>query len=221
MSPDKIFEDLLDIEGVKGFTLISSDDGSIIKRGGLTPGNMDDIVAFIGSAGEIITKACELEEQDFIRATGRENVMIFNFRGDYLGIILEDESNEVEETIKETLEKSPEMTREMKLFLLKAKQLNLLIEEFVENSDKEMWKGYISKGIKALSKDGKFEGLLELNDLKIEVSEPENLTVEEINKFMKLLLDFIVKKAISEFGKQQARKYVQNVLKKLGNQRNK
>ena len=70
MSPETLFESILTIPNVKGFTFVSSEDGSIMKRGGVTPGNIDEIVAFIGSAADIISESCGVKEIKSIKVIG-------------------------------------------------------------------------------------------------------------------------------------------------------
>lgn len=219
MSPDTVFSSILDLDGVTGYALVSSEDGSTIEAGGITPGNIDEMVAFIGSAAEIITDSCGLEEIVSIRGIGVRNIIIVPFRGNYVGFSIGKDKRNLEEEILEKLEdieEEGEDNRVYKLLNIKASQLNMLLDEFIKGSDKEMWTDYVSKGINALDKEGKFSRAIELDGIRIETLSAEGLTLEEVNKFMKLLLDFIVKKAINELGSKEAKKCVRKVIKKLG-----
>jgi hypothetical protein len=212
-----ILDELMKSPDVKGFALVSSEDGSILKSGGITPGNVDDLVAFVGSAAEIIADACKIGEIDSIKGIGRDNVVILPFEENYLGVVLERNTEGVEDKIRQTLlvfKKGVDSDVE-KLFRDRAEQLNMLIREFVKDSDPEMWKTYILSGLSALSKDGTVKGSIKLEGLELKVSGSENLSRDEVNKFMKLLLDFIVKKALAEFGKQQTKMIVQKVISEI------
>ncbi|MEA1913276.1 MAG: hypothetical protein U9N06_05530 [candidate division WOR-3 bacterium] len=217
MNPEIPFEDVLEVPGVQGFVLISAEDGSLLKRGGITPGNMDELVGFIASAAEIITESCGLKGIKSIKGVGRENIVIIPYNNAHLGFALERGKKDVEEEILKSLEKAKKSreSKVSKLLKLKAKQLNLLLEEFTRESDPDMWQTYVSQRLSGFSKGSKFEGLITLKDLELRVSKPKNLTTDEVNKFMKSLLDSIVKKAISEFGKGGARQCVLRVIKKI------
>jgi len=218
MSPDVPLSDLTKDKDIKGFALVSSEDGSILNSGGITPGNIDDLIAFTGSAAEIIADSCKIGKISSIKGIGRDTIVIVPFGENYLGLVLEKNSEDIEEKVQERLEgMKQDMTSEIgKLFKERAEQLSMLVREFVKDSDPEMWRGYIASGLSALSKEDKIRGLIKLEGLELKVSNSEGLNRDEINKFMKLLLDFVVKKALSEFGKQQTKMIVQKVIREIG-----
>ena len=217
MNPDIPLDEIMKVKDIKGFALVSSEDGSILNSGGITPGNIDDLVAFTGSAAEIIADSCKIGEIASIKGVGRDTIIIVPFNKNYLGLVLESNIEGIEEKVKESLEglKKDVSSEISKLIRDRAEQLNMLIREFVSDSDPEMWKGYIASGLSALSKDEKIKSLIKLEGLELKVGNSEGLDRDEINKFMKLLLDFIVKKALSEFGKQQTKIIVQKVIREI------
>ncbi len=217
MSPDIPLDELTKDSDIKGFALVSSEDGSILNSGGITPGNIDDLVAFTGSAAEIIADSCKIGDIDLIKGIGRDTIIIVPLDGNYLGLVLEKNVEGIEEKVRARLEGLKEgVSSEVgKLLRDRAEQLNMLLREFVKDSDPEMWKGYIASGLSALSKEDKIKGLLKLEGVELKVGKSEGLNRDEINKFMKLLLDFIVKKALSEFGKQQTKIIVQKVISEV------
>ncbi len=217
MNPDIPLNELTKDKDIKGFALVSSEDGSILNSGGITPGNIDDLVAFTGSAAEIIADSCKIGEINLIKGIGRDTIVIVPFNGNYLGLVLEENAEGIEEKVQASLEglKKDVSSEIGKLLMDRAEQLNMLMREFVRDSDPEMWKGYIASGLSALSKDDKVKSLIKLDGLELKVGNSEGLNRDEINKFMKLLLDFIVKKALSEFGKQQTKIIVQKVIREI------
>jgi hypothetical protein len=217
MNPDIPLDGLTKDSDIKGFALVSSDDGSILNSGGITPGNIDDLVAFTGSAAEIIADSCKIGDISLIKGVGRDTIVIVPFDGNYLGLVLEKNFEGIEEKVQATLDglRKGASSEVGKLLRDRAEQLNMLLREFVKDSDLEMWKGYIASGLSALSKDEKIKGLLKLEGIELKVGKSEGLNRDEINKFMKLLLDFIVKKALSEFGKQQTKIIVQKVISEV------
>jgi hypothetical protein len=218
MSPEVPLNNILNLPEVRGFALVSSGDGSIIGRGGITPGNIDEIVAFVGSAAEIITESCGFGSIDCIKGIGVENVVIVPYNNNYLGCVLEKDKRNIEKDVMSILggKKDEGDFRILNLVNSKISQLNMLIEEFTKDSDKAMWQDYIGKGLLALSKGSRFQDNIILEDFGLKVSSAGDLTSEEVNKFMKLLLDFIVKKAIGEFGSTEAKERVHRVIKKIG-----
>ncbi|MCK4526759.1 hypothetical protein KAW18_05255 [candidate division WOR-3 bacterium] len=218
MSLESSFENILKLKEVEGFALVSGEDGSIIKSGGITPGNIDEIVAFIGSAAEIITEACGVEEIKSIKGVGMRNVVIIPYEDKFIGFVLGENRCGVENDIINLLiqEEIKGDSRVYKLLVAKVSQLNKLLEEFAKDSDESMWHNYINKGLGVLDKEKKFTELINLNNVRLEVFGAKGLIGEDVNRFMKLLLDFVVKKAISEFGNDEARKRVHAVIKSIG-----
>ncbi|MEJ2306983.1 MAG: hypothetical protein P8Y62_04005 [candidate division WOR-3 bacterium] len=217
MNPDVPLNELTKDKDIKGFALVSSEDGSILDSGGITPGNIDDLIAFTGSAAEIIADSCKIGQITSIKGIGRDTIVIVPLGGNYLGLVLEKNIENIEERVQEKLEGlKQDLSSEIgKLLKDRAEQLNMLVREFVKDSDPEMWRGYIASGLSALSKEDKIKGLIKLEGLELNVGNSEGLNRDEINKFMKLLLDFIVKKALSEFGKQQTKMIVQKVIREI------
>ena len=217
MNPDVPLNELTKDKDIKGFALVSSEDGSILDSGGITPGNIDDLIAFTGSAAEIIADSCKIGQITSIKGIGRDTIVIVPLGGNYLGLVLEKNIEDIEERVQEKLEGlKQDLSSEIgKLLKDRAEQLNMLVREFVKDSDPEMWRGYIASGLSALSKEDKIKGLIKLEGLELKVGNSEGLNRDEINKFMKLLLDFIVKKALSEFGKQQTKMIVQKVIREI------
>lgn len=219
MSPEDSFNNILTLPKVKGFAFVSSEDGSAIKRGGETPGNMDEIVAFIGSAAEIISESCSIKEFKCIKVIGLDNLVIIPYQHNYLGFIIdEDEKNIEKKIINKLIEEEGKAEIIInKLLKTKLSQLNMLIDEFVKGGDRLIWHDYVSKGVTALSKGSKIENCISIEDAKLITTNSKDLTREEINKFMKLLLDFIVKKAVSEYGSDEAKRRVHAVIKRMSN----
>jgi hypothetical protein len=217
MNPEGRFNDILTITNVIGFAFVSSEDGSIMERGGKTPGKIDEMVAFIGSASEIIAQSCYIKDIKFIKIISSDNLVIIPYHNNYLGFIINRDRKNIENEIINKLieEESKAGYLVNKLLNVKAKQLNMLIDEFSKDGDRVKWHDYVSKGATALSKNSSIKNFISIDDANIITKEASGLTSEEVNKFMKLLLDFIVKKAVNEYGNDEAKKRVHNVIKKM------
>jgi hypothetical protein len=212
------FDNILTLPNVMGFAFVSSEDGSVMERGGQTPGKIDEIVAFIGSASEIIAQSCDIKDIKFIKVISSDNLVIIPYKNNYLGFVLNKDRKNVENEIINKLSEEEGKVGLLanKLLKVKAQQLNMLIDEFSKDGDRAKWHDYVSKGAVALSKDSTIKNFISIDDASIIAKESSGLTREEVNKFMKLLLDFIVKKAVNEYGSNEAKKRVHNVIKKMG-----
>jgi len=217
MNLERTFDSILTLPNVMGFAFVSSEDGSVIERGGKTPGKIDEIVAFIGSASEIIAQSCDIKDIKFIKVISSDNFVIIPYRNNYLGFVLNKDRNNIENEIINKLSEEEGKVDLLanKLLKVKAQQLNMLIDEFSKDGDRVKWHDYVSKGASALSKDSSIKNFISIDDASIVTKEASGLTREEVNKFMKLLLDFIVKKAVNEYGSDEAKKRVHNVIKKM------
>ena len=212
---------LLQIEGVVGFAYINSEDGNLIHSGGITPGNIDEIVAFIGSASDIIARSFNNYPYREVRIEGKDKIVIFRFQENYLGCILEELKDKIIDDIKAVLEEE-DITGDpavLRVFKGKARQISLLLEEFSKGSDPEKWSGLVSRAAIALDRENKFSELLVVDGIKMSVKGAKGLTKEDVNKYMKLLLDFIVKEAIKEFGSDEAKRRVHTVIEKLSGEK--
>ncbi len=212
---------LLAIENISGYTYVNSNDGSIISNGGITPGYMDELIAYIGSASEIIARKFNIQNVLSIQVEGRDKYIILKPDENFLGVMV-DEFNET--TINKIIEiiKEEDLTGDpkvLKVLNTKARQLTLLIEEFSIGSDPEKWKNLLSKAIEMLDQEKRFEKLLKVEGMELVVKGAKDLDKEIVDKFMKMLLDFLVKEAIKEFGNDEAKNRVHNVIEKLSKEK--
>lgn len=212
---------LLTIENISGYTYVNSNDGSIISNGGITPGYMDELIAYIGSASEIIARKLNVQNVFSIQVEGRDKYIILKPDENFLGVMVDEFSettiNKIIEIIKEEdLTGDPKV---LKVLNTKARQLTLLIEEFSIGSDPEKWKNLLAKAIEMLDQEKKFEKLLKVEGMELVVKGAKDLDKEIVDKFMKMLLDFLVKEAIKEFGNEEAKNRVHNVIEKLSKEK--
>lgn len=212
---------LLTIENISGYTYVNSNDGSIISNGGITPGYMDELVAYIGSAGEIISRKFNILNITSIQIEGRDKYIILKPDENYLGIMVDKFDNNTIRKILEIIQEE-DLTGDPKILKVlntKARQLSLLIEEFSINSDPEKWKGLLTEAIEVLDQEKKFNKLLKVEGMELVVKGAKDLDKEIVDKFMKMLLDFLVKEAIKEFGNDEAKNRVHNVIEKLSKEK--
>lgn len=221
MIPNEKLKVLISIENISGYTYINYNDGSIISNGGITPGYMDELVAYIGSAAEIISRKFNIQNIKAIEIEGRDKYLILKPDENLLGIMVDKFEDEIIKRIFEVIQEE-DLTGDPKILKVlntKARQLTLLIEEFSVGSDPEKWKSLLAKAIEMLDQDKKFEKLLKVEGTELIVKGAKDLDKEIVDKFMKMLLDFLVKEAIKEFGNDEAKNRVHNVIEKLSKEK--
>ncbi|RKZ25448.1 hypothetical protein DRQ20_05135 [bacterium] len=215
----ELFKKIKEIEGIEGYGVVDAEEGNLIDRGGIIPGNIDELVAFFGSAGEVIANALNLSGMERIVGLGREKLLIVKKDKYYIGVIFENASpQELHKEIEEAL-KEEDLTGDPKVFALmkgKARQINLLLEEFSRGGNPEEWVNFVVSFIRENDKEGKFVRLIDVKDNKIIPKGALGLTQEEANTFMKQVADALIKRAVAALGKDEAKARVHNVIQKLG-----
>ncbi len=222
MNNEEHLKRFLGIEGIEGYALVSSDEGNIIQSGGITPGNIDELIAFTGSEMEIIGKLLGLKDYDYIDASGAIHLIILPYQGNYLGFVLESDNDKVKEEILKKVREEDLIGDQTiyKEFVAKVNQISLLLEEFSLDSDAEQWRSLLLQAIPRLDPDGRFRNLLELNGINLKVKGTKGINKQEVDKFCKLLLDFIVKEAIKLLGNDKAKEKIHSVIEKLSSGKN-
>lgn len=215
----ELFKKIKNIEGVEGYGVVDAEEGNLIDRGGIIPGNIDELVAFFGSAGEVIANALGLSGMERIVGMGRENLLIVKKDKFYIGVVFEGVSpEELHKKIEDAL-KEEDLTGDPKVFALmkgKARQINLLLQEFSKGGNPKEWVSFVESFIKENDKEGKFTRLIDIKEDMIVPKGALGLTQEEANAFMKQVVDALIKRAVAALGKDEAKLRVHNVIQKLG-----
>ncbi|MEO0189357.1 MAG: hypothetical protein ABIL70_05915 [candidate division WOR-3 bacterium] len=224
--------ELLDkIPGIIGYAVINAEDGRIEEVKGSSTSPLGDLSAFFSSAGEVIKNALGLGEIDYLSLCyGAHRLIIFLNDNKYLGIEVEREQKpevfiekikseikpvEVTKPVVEEIKPPPspaiELPRSISSKLL---QINFLIDEFGAEGKKAHWIDILNQGLGILGGDllpvaGIVEGKLSFK----EQVPPEK--EDEFVQILRTIIDFLVKKAVEEFGSSQARIKVQSVIEKM------
>jgi len=208
----------LEVPGVGGYVVVSNEDGTMVSAGGSIPNAVDETVAFIGSASEVITTTLQTGAVDYIVGLGDINLLLIIVNKYYIGCIYNGEPADIKSGILSIL-KSEDKTGDpkiLKLFKAKAYQLNLILEEFSKDVGNKVWKNFISQTIQVIDTEKKFQSLFEISNGKFIPTGAINLTADDVNKFMKSLIDAVVKHGVKRFGSEEAKKRVHKVIEKLG-----
>lgn len=212
--------DILDrLSGINGYAVIKSEDGSLIEQQGQTKTALGELVAFFSSAGEVIKNNLSLGGLSFISLKYQEyQLLIFEHEKNYIGVEVSADLPTVE-TLREiqshlkVVEEKPalELPRSIKS---KLSQINLLVEEFSEGGNKDHWLENLKSGSEILAGDIlPFVGIVDGRfDFK---NHPPEEKEEETTNTLRMLIDFLVKKAVEEFGSTQARIKVQSVIERM------
>ncbi len=208
----------LEIPGVIGYVVVSNEDGTMISAGGKIPNAIDETVAFIGSASDVITTTLQTGTLDYVVASGDRNLLLVVLDKYFIGCVYNGEPEHIKTEILDLLKEGDKTgdPKILRLFKAKAYQLNLILEEFSRDIGIKVWETFISQVISAMDTEKKFQSLIKVSDGKIIPIGAINLTAEDVNKFMKVLIDAVVKHGVKKFGSEEAKKRVHNVIEKLG-----
>ena len=208
----------LEITGVTGYVVVSNEDGTMISAGGEIPNAIDETVAFIGSASEVIATTLQTGTLDYVIASGDKNILLAVLDKYFIGCVYNGAPEHIKSDILNLLKEGDKTgdPKILKLFRAKTYQLNLILEEFSKDVGIKVWKTFISQVISVTDTEKKFQPLIKISDGKIIPIGAINLTAEDVNKFMKVLIDAVVKHGVKKFGSEEAKKRVHNVIEKLG-----
>ncbi|MEO0225524.1 MAG: hypothetical protein ABIL05_01075 [candidate division WOR-3 bacterium] len=207
------------LTGINGYAVIKGEDGSLIEQQGASSAPLGDLVAFFSSAGEVIKNTMGLGSLHLISLKYQDHqLLIFENEGNYIGVEVAETLPPVE-TVKEICShlKAAEKPKKFEIPRgLKSKivQINLLLDEFSTGDNKEHWIDNLKAGLEALAGDlAPFVGIINGNfDFK---DAPPEEREAEFTSTLRMLIDFLVKKAVEEFGSTQARIKVQSVIEKM------
>lgn len=208
----------LEVPGVSGYVVVSNEDGTMISAGGNIPPAIDETVAFIGSASEVITNTLQTGEIEHIVAVGDKNLLLIVIDKYYIGCIYNGGIEHIKSGILDIIKEESKTgdPKILKLFKAKAYQLNLILDEFSSDVGNKVWQDFITQAIPAIDQEKKFQSLIKISDGKLIPTGAFNLTAEDVNKFMKSLIDAVVKHGVKRFGSEEAKKRVHKVIEKLG-----
>lgn len=207
------------LSGINGYAVIKAEDGSLVEQQGQSQSPLGDLVAFFSSAGEVINNTLGLGQLNVVTLRYQDyQLLIFAHEGIYIGVEVASSLPPVD-TVREICShlrvvekpKKFELPRTIKSKLV---QINLLVDEFSQNADREHWTGNLKAGLEVLA--GEMTSVLSIVDGHLDFKEmPAEDKETEYTSTLRMLIDFLVKKAVEEFGSTQARVKVQAVIEKM------
>ena len=210
--------DIVDkIPGVIGYATVRADDGEVEETKGSSATALADLTAYFSSAGEVIKNNLELGELRFVSLQYGSNRLVIVRHGDkFIGLEIERDKDPIE-IIKQletpvAVEQPPiSVPRSLSL---KIHQINLLIDEFGGEAEREHWFDLLNQSLGLLGREiAPVIGVVE-NRLAFKANPPAEKE-DEFNLALRYIVDFLVKKAVEEMGSSQARVKVQVVIERM------
>jgi len=205
------------IPGIIGYAVVKAEDGKVVEVKGSSSTALADLTAYFSSAGEVIRNNFEMGNLKYMSLTyGSNRLVIAPFENKFMGI--EVEGDVPPATILEKLAapvaiEKPEVQVPRNL-ASKVHQINLLIEEFGGEADREHWFDLLNQSLSVLGREiSPILGIVE-NKLAFKES-PPNEKEDDFTQALRYVVDFLVKKAVEEMGSSEARAKVQSVIVKM------
>lgn len=222
--PAELMESVLKMEGVKYSALVSKEDGSVLKVSDEASGNLGEVVAFIGSAAEVITSNLELGNLSSVIAEGEgHKLLIMPVSSAYLGVRLEGErlpwwATQLNPIDLLSEDKMAEISEAEELLKQKVILLNLLLEEFGARGEKaQEWQEMLDKEIKNVDPQGRLDKMLEagLGLVAVRLGAKTDISKKEVGDAFEKLVNLTCKKAIAAMGFVEVKQKFQTVISRL------
>ncbi len=222
--PAELMDSVLKMEGVKCSAAVSKEDGSIIKASAGAPGNLGEVVAFIGSAAEVITSNLDLGNLNSVVAEGEGHKMLIMPVGQaYLGVQLDGAqvpwwATQINPIDLLSEDKMAEISEAEELLKQKVILLNLLLEEFGAKGEKSKeWQEMLDKEIKNVDPQGRLDRMLEAGPGLVNArgGVKTDISKKEVGDAFEKLVNLTCKKAIASIGFVEVKQKFQAVISRL------
>ncbi len=206
------------IPGIIGYALVNADDGRVVEVKGSSSTALADLTAYFSSAGDVIKNSLDTGELKYVSLTyGNNRLVILPYEGNYVGFEVEQDKSPSE--ILQHLVAAPAPTAQPAVqvprnLASKVDQINMLIDEFGGEAEREHWFDLLNQSLSVLGRDvAPIIGVVE-NRLAFKESPPAEKE-DDFTEALRYVVDFLVKKAVEEMGSSQARAKVQAVIEKM------
>ncbi len=211
-------ETLDKLPGIIGYVVTNVEDGATEELRGSSSAPIGDLTAFFASASEVIKDNLSLGTISYISLSyGAHRLVVFAHESKYLGVEIE-RDNDPTEFIKK-FKSAAAGVREPTVTIphsisSKIKQINLVVEEFGGQDNKEHWLELLNQGLGILGGDmlpyvGIVRGFLTFKGTMPADKE------DEFVQGLRATIDFLAKKAVEEMGSSQARAKIHAVIEKM------
>lgn len=222
--PAELVEGILKMEGVRHCAAVSKEDGSSLAASPGTPGNFGEVVAFLGSAAEVITSNLDLGGLNSVLAEGSgHQMLIVPHDQSYLGVEFGQGTPPWWATQHSPLEllsegKMAEISEAEELLKQKVNLLNLLLEAFGAKGDKaEEWRQMLEAELKNVEPGGRLAKMVEPGPglVAIRSGVKTDISKKEVGDSFEKLVNLTCKKAIATLGFVEVKQKFQAVISRL------
>ena len=222
--PAELVDDILQMEGVKHSAAVSKEDGSTLKSSPGAPGNFGEVVAFLGSAAEVITSNLDLGGLNSALAEGEgHRLLIVPHEQAYLGVEFGAEATPWWATQHNPIEllsegKMAEISEAEEILKQKVNLLNMLLEAFGARGDKgEEWQQMLEAEIKNVDPAGRLAKMVEPGPgtVTLRAGVKTDISKKEVGDAFEKLVNLTCKKAIATLGFVEVKQKFQAVISRL------
>ncbi len=222
--PAELIEGLLRMEGVKHCAAVAKEDGASLAASPGTPGNFGEVVAFLGSAAEVITSNLDLGGLNSVLAEGSgHQMLIVPHEQAYLGVEFGEGSPPWWATQHRPLDllsegRMAEISEAEELLKQKVNLLNLLLEAFGARGDKgEEWRQMLEVEVKNVDPSGRLSKMVEAGPGLVTIRDgvKTDLSKKDVGDAFEKLVNLTCKKAIATLGFVEVKQKFQAVISRL------
>ena len=233
---------LMNLEGIRGCVAVSAEDGTLLAKQGEVEGDIDEVVAFLGSAGDVIAGDLDITETGGVWVEiGDRKIGIWLSEDVYYGCeFVSDATDSMLDALKGVMmkEEAPSAveahspgpsggetpatevvakTRAALLLEGKAKQINLLVEEFSAGGDVGVWWEVVKNSFANLDPQANISQWLDVSEgeMKVNPQTPDSLSAGDVATFFKGIVTALYKEAVVRFGMDEAKARFYRVIEKL------
>ena len=232
---ESLVREIATVNGIVGCIVVNPQDGTVLfQEGDISPA-LEDITAFFGSGFDVVASSLAVKglRYSYLEKDDKKFIIVVK-EGGYIGCEIS-ASNTFEDVIGKILAEKPaeapveaeekvtaalrdEATQEDRFLESKVRQINLLIDEFSEDGERQSWIEVVKEKFGEQETGQKILNSLEFEGNKVSYSRKIESSVreEDISSVSKLVTDTLCRKAVGKFGAIEAKKKVHNVIEKLG-----
>ena len=226
--PAELVDAILQMEGVRHSAAVSKEDGTSLKTSAAAPGNFGEVIAFLGSAAEVITSNLELGGMSSILAEGEgHKMLIMPYEAVYLGVEFSSEQTPWWATQPSPMDllsegKMAEISEAEELLKQKVNLLNLLLESFGAKGDKGAdWQQMLDTELQNVEPSGRLHRMIEPGpgQIALRPGVKTDLSKKEVGDAFEKLVNLTCKKAIATLGFVEVKQKFQAVISRLASEK--
>jgi len=226
--PAELVESVLKMEAVRHSVAVAKEDGTMVKASPGAPSNMADVVAFLGSAAEVISSNLDLGDLSSVLAEGQNHKMlILPHETVYLGVDLDPALSPwwvLQPSPLDLLSESKmaEISEAEELLKQKLVLVNLLLEEFGAKGEKASeWQELLAREFKNVDPTGRLARMVAAGpgQISLNAGVKTDISKKEVGDAFEKLVNLTCKKAIATLGFVEVKQKFQTVISRLATEK--